>query len=89
MKKKAHNTGTTVNRLPTLIGWPQSVLRRGTKPAPDGDTKPNYTILVGMTGKWQVTRFGSPLARMTERAILEKENLIIGAPEPEGDVEKP
>ena len=55
----------------------------------DSDTKPNYTILVGMTGKWQVARLGSPLARMTERAILEKETLIIGAPEPEGDVEKP
>ena len=52
------------------------------------DGNPNYIVLVGMTGKWQIARLESPLARMTERAILEKENLIIGAPEPEGDVEK-
>ncbi|MXZ00789.1 hypothetical protein F4Y93_09145 [Candidatus Poribacteria bacterium] len=54
----------------------------------DANTK-NYVVLVGTTGKWQVARPGSPLARMTERAILEKENFIIGAPEPESDVEKP
>ncbi|RKU21603.1 hypothetical protein C6499_21630 [Candidatus Poribacteria bacterium] len=53
------------------------------------DANPNYVVLVGMTGKWQVARPGSPLIRMTERAILEKENLIIGAPESEEDVEKP
>ncbi len=52
------------------------------------DANPNYIVLVGMTGKWQMARLESPIARMTERAILEKENLIIGAPQPEGDVEK-
>lgn len=52
------------------------------------DENPNYIVLVGMTGKWQMARLGSPLARMTERAILEKENLIIGAPVPKADVEK-
>lgn len=52
------------------------------------DAAPNYVVLVGVTGKWQVARPGSPLIRMTERAILEKENFIIGAPAPEDDVEK-
>ena len=45
-------------------------------------------VLVGMTGKWQVARPGSPLIRMTEKAILEKENFIIGASEVEDDTEK-
>ena len=54
----------------------------------DSDANPNYIVLVGVTGKWQVARPGSPLIRMTERAILEKENFIIGVPTPEGDIEK-
>ena len=74
----------------TYTNWvsPKQAAAR-TKSDQDGDTTPNYAVLVGMTGKWQMARLRSPLARMTERAILEKENLIIGAPEPEGDVEKP
>ena len=59
-----------------------------TKSAQDAGAKPNYIVLVGMSGKWQIARPGNPLIRMTERAILEKENLIIGAPEPENDAEK-
>ena len=60
-----------------------------TKSDQGSNANPNYIVLVGMTGKWQVVRPGNPLTRMTERAILEKENFIIGAPEPEGDVKKP
>ena len=60
-----------------------------TKPDPGSDANSNYVVLVGTIGKWQVVRPGSPLIRMTERAILEKENFIMGAPKPEGDVEKP
>ena len=59
-----------------------------TKSAQDSEANPNYIVLVGMTGKWQRTRSGDPLGRMTEVAILEKENFIIGAPAPEDDVEK-
>ena len=59
-----------------------------TKPTQDSKTNPNYIVLVGMAGKWQVVHPGNPLIRMTERAILEKENFIIGAPVPESDVEK-
>ena len=58
------------------------------KSVQDSDANPNYIVLVGMSGKWQVAHLDSPLTRMTERAILEKENFIIGAPVPEGDVEK-
>ena len=57
--------------------------------AQDSDVNPNYIVLVGMTGKWQVVRPDNPLRRMTKRAILEKENLIIGAPESEDDVKRP
>ena len=52
-----------------------------TKPPQTEDISQRYTVLVGLTEKWQLTRHGSPLARLTERAILEKENLIIGASE--------
>ena len=60
----------------------------GNKPPQNGETSQNYFVLVGLTGEWQVARPDSPLIHTTERAILEKENLIIGAPELEGDVEK-
>ena len=53
------------------------------------EVRQRYTVLVGLTEKWQLTRQGSPLARLTERAILERENLIIGAPESDSDTEKP
>ena len=59
------------------------------KPAQTEDVGQRYTVLVGLTEKWQITRQESPLARLTERAILEKENLIIGAPKSNGDTEKP
>ena len=56
--------------------------------AQDGENSQNYIVLVGMTGKWQVAHPGGPIIRTTERAILEKANLIIGAPELEDDTEK-
>ena len=73
----------------TYTNWisPQEAAKI-TKTAQDSDANPNYIVLVGMTGKWQVVRQGNPLIRMTERAILEKEDFIIGAPAPEGDIEK-
>ena len=58
------------------------------KSTQDSDANPNYVVLVGVTGKWQVARPGDPLIRLTERAILEKENFIIGAPALEDDIEK-
>ena len=84
--KQQWDTGEPV----TYTNWmsPQEAAKL-TKPAPDSDANPNYIVLIGMSGKWQVARPGNPLISMTERAILEKENFIIGAPAPEGDVEKP
>jgi len=45
------------------------------------DTSQNHTVLIGLTGKWQEARHGSPLARLTERAILEKERFTVGTSE--------
>lgn len=58
------------------------------KSAQTEDVDQRYTVLVGLTEKWQIARQGSSLARLTERAILEKENLIIGAPKSNSDTEK-
>ena len=53
-----------------------------------GEADQSYTVLIGLTGKWQETRQGDPLVRLTERAILEKKRFIVGAPELDGDIEK-
>ena len=60
----------------------------GKRSGQNGDATQSYTVLIGMTGKWQETRQDGPLARLTERAILEKENLIVGASEQENGIEK-
>ena len=54
----------------------------------DGEENQNYAVLIGLTGEWQEARQGSPLARLTERAILEKEHFTVAVPELERDVEK-
>ena len=54
----------------------------------DDKANQNYTVLIGLTGKWQETRQGNPLARLTERAILEKERFTVEVPESDGDVEE-
>ncbi len=46
-----------------------------------------YTVLIGVTGKWQRIRTENPVAGLTEQAILEKKDLIIGLPLPEEDSE--
>ena len=51
----------------------------------DAKTTKNFTVLIGVTGKWQQIREGNPVASITEKAILEKKDLIIGAPEPDED----
>ena len=73
----------------TYTNWnsPKAAVE-GPKPPQAEDVSQRYTVLVGLTEKWQLTRHGSPLARLTERAILEKENLIIGAAESNSDTEK-
>ena len=46
-----------------------------------------YSVLIGVTGKWQRTRSDGHLVNITKRAILEKVDLMIGAPEKEEDTE--
>ncbi len=53
------------------------------EPEKDEKTTKNFTVLIGVTGKWQQIREGNPVASITEKAILEKKDLIIGAPEPD------
>lgn len=53
----------------------------------DKKTNRNLTILIGVTGKWQQIREEDPVASITEKAILEKKDIIIGAPEPDEDTE--
>lgn len=60
----------------------------GEKSGRDDGGHQNYTVLVGLTGKWQETRQDSSLARITERAILEKERFTVGLPELDEGVEK-
>ena len=73
----------------TYTNWnsPKETAESATPPQTE-EASQRYTVLVGLTEKWQLTRHGSPLARLTERAILEKENLIIGVPESNSDTEK-
>ena len=60
----------------------------GEKSRQDDGAHQNYTVLVGLTGKWQETRQDSSLAGITEQAILEKERFTVGLPELDEDVEK-
>ena len=54
----------------------------------DDEASQSYGVLIGLTGKWQEARQGNPLARLTERAILEKERFTVGAPELDDDIER-
>lgn len=66
----------------TYTNWSQpekTPTGEGTSQADDANQ--DYTVLIGLTGKWQETRRGDPLVRLTERAILEKERFTVGAPE--------
>ena len=73
----------------TYTNWafPEKIAA-GKKSGQDEDVHRNYTLLVGLTGKWQETRQDSSLARITKQAILEKERFTVGLPELDGDVEK-
>jgi len=66
----------------TYTNWSQSEKTAGGEEVGQADeANQNYTVLIGLTGKWQETRQGNPLARLTQRAILEKERFTVGAPE--------
>jgi len=66
----------------TYTSWSSSEKTAGSEEAgQDDEADQNYTVLIGLTGKWQEARQGNPLARLTQRAILEKERFTVGAPE--------
>ena len=64
----------------TNWGSPQKIVE-SEESTENRDANQNYTVFVGKTGKWQMVRQGSPVASLIEKAILEKENFIAGAPE--------
>ena len=66
----------------TYTNWhsPQKIVE-DTVHSQNGDVNQHYTVLIGSTGKWQLVRQGSSVAGLIEKAILEKENFIAGAPE--------
>lgn len=73
----------------TYTNWDtEQLILQSDKSAEKGEkTNRNFTVLIGVTGKWQQIREASPVASITEKAILEKKDFIIGAPEPDEDIE--
>ncbi len=73
----------------TYTNWDteQLILESDKSAEKDEKMNTNLTVLIGVTGKWQQIREESPIASITEKAILEKKDLIIGAPEPDEDRE--
>lgn len=73
----------------TYINWSSSEKAAGGEgTGQDDEASQSYAVLIGLTGKWQEARQGNPLARLTERAILEKERFTVGAPELGDDIER-
>lgn len=72
----------------TYTNWSSPRKAAGGEGAGQDDANQNYTVLIGLTGKWQETRRGDPLGRLTERAILEKERFTVGTPELDDDIER-
>ena len=53
----------------------------------NNDAGRTYTALIGVTGKWQQVSEDNPVTNITNKAILEKKDLIIGTPPPEKQTE--
>ena len=88
-KTKAENLYWDNGELLTYTNWgsPQKIVE-DTAHSQNDDANQHYTVLIGSTGKWQMVRQGSSVADLIEKAILEKENFIPGAAEPDGDNER-
>lgn len=79
---KAENPHWDNSEPVTYTNWSSSEKTAGGEGVGQADdASPGYAVLIGLTGKWQETRRGNPLARMTQRAILEKEHFTVGTPE--------
>ena len=73
----------------TYTNWDLQNLISDTEKPPENEenTTKIYSVLIGVTGKWQRIRAENPVASIIERAILEKKDLIIGAPQPDTGLE--
>ena len=86
---KAENPHWDNGEPVTYTSWSASEKTAGDEGTGQADdTSPDYTVLIGLTGKWQETRRGNPLARLTQRAILEQEHFTVGAPELDDNIER-
>ena len=86
---KAENPHWDNGEPVTYTSWSASEKTAGDEATGQADdTSPDYTVLIGLTGKWQETRLGNPLARLTQRAILEQEHFTVGAPELDDNIER-
>lgn len=71
----------------TYTNWDDNNLISDSDKESEKGEQTKYTVLIGVTGKWQRTRSDGHLVNITGKAILEKVDLMIGAPEPEEDTE--
>lgn len=69
----------------TYANWdPNPLIPQSEETKPENNaTEKIYTVLIGVTGKWQQIRDGSAITLITKSAILEKEDLIIGLLKPD------
>ena len=73
----------------TYTNWDTQKLLSAPKKLSEKDegTSRTFTVLIGVTGKWQQVREDNPVANITEKAILEKKDLVIDAPTPDEETE--
>ena len=70
-----------------FVNWDTHILIPDTNISNGNEKGKYHTVLIGVTGKWQQIREGSPIVSITEKAILEKDNLFIGIPIPKKEIE--
>ncbi len=71
----------------TYINWDENNLISESDKDTEKKDQTKFSVLIGVTGKWQRTRSDGHLVNITKKAILEKVDLIVGAPEPEENTE--
>ena len=71
----------------TYTNWDDNNLISESDKDTEKKDQTKYSVLIGVTSKWQRTRSDGHLVNITKRAILEKVDLMIGTPEPEENTE--
>ena len=71
----------------TYTNWDDNNLISESDKDTEKKDQTKYSVLIGVTGKWQRTRSDGHLVNITKRAILEKSDFVIGAPAPEENTE--